>query len=47
MKDGATLIASGIISERKEEVLTVLLANNLSLVEILEDNGWCAIVVKK
>ncbi|MBR6603197.1 MAG: 50S ribosomal protein L11 methyltransferase, partial [Clostridia bacterium] len=47
MKEGAPLIASGIITERKDEVLEVLLANNLKLVEILEDNGWCAIVVKK
>lgn len=47
MKEGAPLIASGIITERKDEVLEVLLANNLKLVEILEDNGWCAIVVEK
>ena len=47
MKDGALLIASGIISERKEEVLEVLLANKLDVVEILEDNGWCAIVLRK
>ena len=47
MKEGAPLIASGIITERKDEVLDVLLANDLKLVEILEDNGWCAIVVEK
>ena len=47
MKKGTPLIASGIISERKEEVLNVLLQNDLKLVEILEDNGWCAIVVEK
>ena len=47
MKDSAPLIASGIITERKNEVLEVLLANDLKLVEILEDNGWCAIVVEK
>lgn len=47
MKNGATLIASGIISERKDEVLEVLLAHNFKLIEILEDNGWCAIVIEK
>ncbi len=47
MKDGAILIASGIISERKDEVTEVLLANNLKVKEILEDNGWCAIVLCK
>ncbi|MBR4296175.1 MAG: 50S ribosomal protein L11 methyltransferase [Clostridia bacterium] len=47
MKNGATLIASGIISERKDEVLEVLLAHNFKLIEILEDNGWCAIVIQK
>lgn len=47
MKDGALLIASGIISERKEEVLEVLLANKLDVTQILEDNGWCAIVLRK
>ncbi len=47
MKNEALLIASGIITERKNEVLEVLLANGMTLVEIVEDNGWCAIVVKK
>lgn len=45
MKDGTILITSGIITERKDEVLDALLANGLKVVEILEDNGWCAIVV--
>lgn len=47
MKNEALLIASGIITERKNEVLEILLANGMTLVEIVEDNGWCAIVVKK
>ncbi|MEE0970693.1 MAG: 50S ribosomal protein L11 methyltransferase [Clostridia bacterium] len=47
MKDGAILIASGIISERKDEVLASLEENSLNVEEILEDNGWCAIVLKK
>ena len=47
MKDGTILITSGIITERKDEVLSALDANGLKVVEILEDNGWCAIVVTK
>lgn len=47
MKDGAVLITSGIITERKDEVLCALEENHLKKVEILEDNGWCAIVVTK
>ena len=47
MKDGAVLITSGIITERKDEVLLALEENHLKKVEILEDNGWCAIVVTK
>ncbi|MBR2479439.1 MAG: 50S ribosomal protein L11 methyltransferase [Clostridia bacterium] len=47
MKDDATLLASGIIIERAEEVVSALEANGLKVVDRLVDNGWCALVVKK
>ena len=47
MKDDAVLLASGIITERAEEVTSVLEANNLAVAKRLDDNGWCALVVKK
>lgn len=47
MKDDAILLASGIITERAEEVIGELEKNRLTVVRRLDDNGWCALVVKK
>ena len=47
MKDDAVLLASGIITERAEEVIGELEKNKLQVVRRLDDNGWCALVVKK
>ena len=47
MKDDAILLASGIITERAEEVIEHLEANKLKIVRRLDDNGWCALVVQK
>ena len=47
MKDDAILLASGIITERAEEVEAALVANNLTVAARHDDNGWCALVVKK
>ena len=47
MKDDAVLLASGIITERAEEVVEALAANGLRVTERLDDNGWCALVVQK
>ena len=43
MHKGTVLLASGIISERRDEILSVLDKNGLRAVDVLEDNGWCAI----
>lgn len=43
----STLLASGIISERAAEVVDALEANGLYIAESLEENGWCALAVKK
>ncbi len=47
MKDDAVLLASGIITERAEEVIAELLKNGLTVKDRLDDNGWCALVVQK
>ena len=47
MKEDAVLLASGIITERAEEVILELEKNKLQVVRRLDDNGWCALVVKK
>ncbi|MBQ2758025.1 MAG: 50S ribosomal protein L11 methyltransferase, partial [Clostridia bacterium] len=47
MKDDAILLASGIITERAEEVVKALQDNGLRVADRLDDNGWCALVVKK
>ena len=47
MKDDAILLASGIITERAEEVEAALTANHLTVAARHDDNGWCALVVKK
>ena len=47
MKDDAILLASGIITERAEEVIAELENNKLKIVRRLDDNGWCALVVQK
>ena len=43
MHKGTVLLASGIISERRDEILSALDGNGLRAVDVLEDNGWCAI----
>lgn len=47
MKDDAVLLASGIISERSEEVEKALENAGLCVKERHEDRGWCALVVTK
>ena len=47
MKDDAILLASGIITERSEEVVEAVRANGLRIKELLTDNGWCALVIEK
>jgi len=47
MNDGATLLASGIITERADEVIDALTACGLKVVDRLIDNGWCALVINK
>lgn len=47
MHDGSTLLASGIINERADDVRAALEANGFYIDRTLEDNGWTALAVKK
>lgn len=47
MHDGSTLLASGIINERADDVRSALEANGFYIAKTLEDNGWTALAVKK
>ena len=43
IKDGGIFLSSGIITERKEDVLAALEAGNFKVEAIREKNGWVAI----
>ena len=47
MAPGARFIASGIIDERKDEVLAGLKAAGLEPVEVKEKRGWVCIICEK
>lgn len=46
LNDCGHLIASGIISERAEEVKEVLTQSGLTIIEVLEKEDWVAIIAK-
>lgn len=46
LKDGGSLLASGIISERLTDVVEGMKQNNFSIEKVMEDNGWVAIVAR-
>ncbi len=46
MKDNSILLVSGIIDERADEVLDVLLNQNFNLIDRVEENGWVAMSFK-
>lgn len=43
---GGSLVASGIILPRKDEVLQALTENGLAIIEVRENDGWCAILAR-
>lgn len=47
MHEGTVLLASGIIMERSEDVVKCFESNGFSIVERLEENGWCGLAVMK
>ena len=47
MSERTVLLASGIITERAEDVIAGFAAHGYRVVERNEENGWCALAVKK
>ena len=47
MKEGAVLLASGIIAERCEDVTACFEAHGFKVIELLTDNDWCGLAVTK
>lgn len=47
MHEKTVLLASGIISERAQDVIDCFEKNGYKIVEKLEDNGWCGLAVMK
>lgn len=47
MDENSVILASGIIVERSEDVVECFRANGFKIVERVEENGWCALVVMK
>lgn len=47
MKDGAYMVLSGILDEKKPVVLDAIQKYNLELIEEMHQNQWVALVVKK
>lgn len=47
MAEGATLIASGIICPRREEVEKCMAENGFEVFDELVENDWCALAVRK
>ena len=45
MSGKSVLLASGIISERCDDVVNCFEQNGFKIIEKAEDNGWCALAV--
>jgi ribosomal protein L11 methyltransferase len=47
MDENSVILASGIIVERSEDVINGFEAHGFKIVERVDENGWCALAVKK
>ena len=47
MNESSVILASGIIVERSEDVITAFEEHDFEIVERIDENGWCALAVKK
>jgi ribosomal protein L11 methylase PrmA len=45
MGEKTVLLASGIISERADDVMECFEQNGLRIIEKSEENGWCSMAV--
>lgn len=46
MDEGSVILASGIIVERSEDVISCFEQHGFEIVERIDENGWCALAVK-
>jgi ribosomal protein L11 methyltransferase len=46
LKENGVFISSGIIDERKDDVIQALEENNFTIIEVKEEAGWVAIVAR-
>ncbi len=47
LQDGGLFIASGIITEKEDDVIAALAGNGFCVLEVLREGGWVAIIAKK
>ena len=47
MDENSVILASGIIIERADDVISAFLEHGFTIAEKSEENGWCALAVKK
>ena len=47
MDEHSVILASGIIVERADDVITCFEEHGFRIIERVEENGWCALVVQK
>ncbi len=47
MDESSVILASGIILERSDEVVEKFTEHGFAVIERIEENGWCALAVKK
>lgn len=47
MDENSVILASGIIVERSEDVINAFASHGFEIVERIDENGWCALAVKK
>ncbi len=47
MDENSVILASGIIVERSEDVINGFCEHGFEIVERIDENGWCALAVKK
>ena len=47
MDENSVILASGIIVERSEDVISGFLQHGFKIVERIDENGWCALAVMK
>ena len=47
MDEGSVILASGIIIERSEDVISGFESHGFKIIERIDENGWCALAVQK